>query len=64
MVLELKGKNTDVKTDLSIIIKINLIITMRQNSNKKCMANEEDTSNIDEILVFNFYYKIIVSNFV
>ena len=64
MVLELKGKNTNIKTDLSIIIKINLIITMRQNSNKKCMVNEEDTSNINEIMVFNFYYKIIVSNFV
>ena len=28
------------------------------------MVNEEDTSNINEIMVFNFYYKIIVSNFV
>ena len=64
MVLELKGKNTNIKTDLSIIIKINLIITMRQNSNRKCMVNEKDTSNINEIMVFNFYYKIIVSNFV
>ena len=56
MVLELKGKNTNIKTDLSIIIKINLIITMRQNSNKKCMVNEEDTSNINEIIVSNFVY--------
>ena len=64
IVPELKGKNTNVKTDLSIIIQINLIITMKQNSNKKCMVNEEYMSNIDEILVFNFYYKINVSNFV
>ena len=37
---------------------------MRQNSNKKCMINEEDTSNIDEILVFMDQFLLIVSNFV